>query len=203
MYVGEHPQLVQHWVPRGHCVKFQLPQSKSSGITWGTCRNHQISVLLILCLLRFLAVKETSIWTKYPTKMPLGRVISARMFTVVAEYLECLQRNAGVIAYLYYEAFHCPSCLYSLFASPLPHLFLANSPPLKSFSVRGGRTKCWSLQYRSVELCRVKAAELQAEKEMVNSVSLLEGEYFSYTRLFITVKFLSQIYRGTKNEGWE
>lgn len=47
----------------------------------------------------------------------------------------------------------------------------------------------------------MKAAELQAEKEMVNSVSLLEGEYFSYTRLFITVKFLSQIYRGTKNEG--
>lgn len=69
--------------------------------------------------------------------MPLGRVVSARMLTVVAE---CPQRNAGVIAYLYYEAFHCPSCLYSLFASPLPHLFLANSPPLKSFSVRGGRT---------------------------------------------------------------
>lgn len=50
--------------------------------------------------------------------MPLGGVISAGMFTMVAEYLKTLQCNVGAIVYLYYEAFQCPHCLHA----PLSHL---------------------------------------------------------------------------------
>lgn len=54
--------------------------------------------------------------------MPLGRVISAGMFTMVAKYLESLQCNVGAIVYLIMKPFSAPAIFTHCLHAPLSHL---------------------------------------------------------------------------------